>query len=198
MELWCAAKVPRIDDTTRERLLTVAERLLLESGYDAVSARAINSAAGMNPAAVHYHFGSKDALIAALLETRLAPVWQRRLDELAERGRAGWVPTVPELVDLVVNPFAELAADPVGRLRLRLLAMVVLERKEPVWTSRWFGLRPWIELLREARPELSKTEAAQRWLLAFGLVLQFFGDGMPAEVPVGTLRAFVTAGLAES
>ncbi len=47
---------------TRERLLTVAERLLLESGYDSVSVRAINAAAGANPAAVHYHFGSKRVL----------------------------------------------------------------------------------------------------------------------------------------
>lgn len=84
--------MPSTDATTRERLLTVAERLLLESGHDAVSVRAINSAAGMNPAAVHYHFGSKDALIAALLEARLAPVWQRRLDEITERRRGGWVP----------------------------------------------------------------------------------------------------------
>lgn len=190
--------VPSTDASTRERLLTVAERLLLESGYDAVSVRAINSAAGMNPAAVHYHFGSKDALIAALLEARLAPVWQRRLDEVTERRRGGWTPTVPELVDLVVTPLAELAADPVGALRLRLLARFVLGRREPAWTSRWFGLGPWIELLRDARPELAKAEAAQRWLLAFGLVLQFFADGMPGEVPVETLRAFVAAGLAGS
>ncbi len=196
MEVWCAGRVPSTD--ARERLLTVAERLLLESGYDAVSVRAINSAAGMNPAAVHYHFGSKDALIAALLEARLAPVWQQRLDEVTERRRDGWAPTVPELVDLVVTPLAGLAADPVGQLRLRLLARFVLGRREPAWTSRWFGLGPWIELLRDARPELSKAGAAQRWLLAFGLVLQFFADGMPGEVPVETLRAFVAAGLAGS
>ncbi|NIH86861.1 TetR family transcriptional regulator [Amycolatopsis granulosa] len=193
--------MPSTDATTRERLLTVAERLLLESGgdaYDSVSVRAINTAAGMNPAAVHYHFGSKDALIAALLETRLAPVWRQRLDEVTERRRDGWVPTVPELVDLVVTPLAELAADPVGRLRLRLLARFVLGRREAAWTSRWFGLEPWIELLRDARPELSQVAAAQRWLLAFGLVLQFFAGGVPGDVPAGTLRAFVTAGLAES
>ncbi|RSM75757.1 TetR family transcriptional regulator [Amycolatopsis sp. WAC 01375] len=190
--------MPSTDVTTRERLLTVAERMLLESGYDAVSVRAINSAAGMNPAAVHYHFGSKDALIAALLEARLAPMWQRRLDEITERRRGGWVPTAAELVDLVVTPLAELAADPVGQLRLRLLARFVLGRQEPTWTSRWFGLGPWIELLRDARPELSKAGAAHRWLLAFGLVLQFFAGEMPGEVPAGTLRAFLTAGLAGS
>lgn len=187
--------VPSTDTTTRERLLNVAERLLLESGYDAVSVRSICTAAGMNPAAVHYHFGSKDALIAALLEARLAPVWRQRLDEATERRANGWVPAVAELVDLVVVPLADLAADPVGKLRLRLLARFVLGRHEPAWTSRWFGLQPWIELLRQARPELSKADAAHRWLLAFGLVLQFFADGVPGEVPAGTLRAFVIAGL---
>jgi AcrR family transcriptional regulator len=188
-------------ESTRERLLTVAERLLLESGYDAVSVRAINTAAGMNPAAVHYHFGSKDALVATLLEERLAPVWREALDELQRRRREGWVPGVPELVDVVLSPLAGLAADPLGRLRLHLLARVVLAGHRLDWTSRWFGLRPWIGLLRSARPELTAREAAERWTLAFQLLLQFYGDPLaagprPARISVGTLRSFIVSGLA--
>lgn len=63
----------RVDSGTRERLLTVAERLLLESGYDEVSVRAVCTAANVNPAAVHYHFGSKVGLVSALLQARLGP-----------------------------------------------------------------------------------------------------------------------------
>ncbi|WAL69445.1 helix-turn-helix domain containing protein [Amycolatopsis cynarae] len=188
-------------ESTRARLLTVAERLLLESGYDAVSVRAINTAAGMNPAAVHYHFGSKDALVAALLEDRLAPIWQDALDLLERRRRDGRVPCVPELVDVILGPLGELAADPVGRLRLHLLARVVLGGHRLEWTSRWFGLRSWTELLRAARPGLSEREATERWSLAFQLVLQFFGDPLArtprtSPLPLGTLRGFVIAGLA--
>lgn len=186
--------------SARDRLLAVAERLFLESGYDKVSVRAINTAAGMNPAAVHYHFGSKDALVAALLERRMAPVWQDRLTELVEREQQGWTPTVDELVDVVLTPLAELTADPIGKLHVQLLARFVLGRSELEWTSRWFSLEPWVGLLRAVRPELSAREAARRWILAFDLILQSFGApltdaGSSGTAHVDTVRAFVTAGL---
>ncbi|KAA9158751.1 TetR/AcrR family transcriptional regulator [Amycolatopsis acidicola] len=185
---------------TREQLLAAAERLLAEAPYDDVSVRAINTAAGMNPAAVHYHFGSKDDLVAALLEDRLAPRWQGQLDDLEARREAGWKPAVAELVDLVLAPFTELAADPLGRLHLRLLARVVLGRRRVRWTAHWFRLRPWTELLREARPELSVPEARRRWLLAFDLIMQTIGAPLAGDADVGpattaTLRTFLTAGL---
>ncbi|GAA4827272.1 hypothetical protein GCM10025787_01460 [Saccharopolyspora rosea] len=185
---------------TRARLLVVAERLLLESGYDRVSVRAINTAAGMNPAAVHYHFGSKDGVVAALLEERLAPLWQDQLDSLAQRRKRGWVPEVAELVDVVLAPLRALAADPTGRLHLHLLARVVLGGRRLAWTSRWFGLSAWAELLRAARPDLSEDEARLRWRFAFGLVLQSCGNPLgdtpiSTEVPVEALRGFVVAGL---
>lgn len=182
------------DRTTRDRLLTVAETLLLGSGYDAVSVRAINSAAGMNPAAVHYHFGSKEGLVGALLEERLAPIWQAHLASIDAN------PTVAELVDIVVRPLAELTQDPVGHLRLNLLARMVLCHQEMQFTGQWFRIDPWVDLLRAARPELSRAAAAERWTLAFTLVLQFFGDPYsdrpsPSRVPVEVLRTFLVAGL---
>ncbi|MGV9412603.1 TetR/AcrR family transcriptional regulator [Nocardia sp. NPDC003693] len=192
----------RVNDdlSTRQKLLAVAERLLLESGYDAVSVRAVNAAAGMNPASVHYHFGSKEALVAALLEDRLAPIWRQQLDAVSERRARGWMPAIAELVDVVVDPLAELAADPVGRLRLHLLARVVLGGREQAWSAKWFALEPWADLLCAIRPELSERAAAGRWGLAFTLVLEYFGDPLSVaprtrQVPVDTLKSFVVAGL---
>jgi AcrR family transcriptional regulator len=181
-------------------LLDVAERLLLESGYERLSVRAVNAAAGMNPAAVHYHFGSKEALVAALLEDRLGPLWQNQLAELSSRHDDGRPASVAELVEVVVGPLTNLAADPVGRLRLHLLARFVLGRRAPAFTSRWFTLRPWVDLLRDARPDLPHHEARHRWTLAFTLLLQSFGNPLadtPADgdVPPTTLTAFIVAGL---
>ncbi len=182
--------------STRARLLAAAEQELLATGYDRLSVRAVNAAAGMNPAAVHYHFGSKEALVATLLQERLGPLWQPRLAELTERPD----PTpVAELVDVVIGPLTELAADPVGRLRLHLLARFVLGRRAPAFTDRWFALSPWVELLRAARPDLTVREARRRWAMAFTLILQHYGDPLadvPSEAaPPESLRAFVIAGL---
>ena len=52
----------------REAILNTAERLFAERGIDAVSLRTINAEAGYSVAALHYHFGTRDGLIRALLE----------------------------------------------------------------------------------------------------------------------------------
>ena len=58
---------------TKEQILDVAERMFAESGVHGVSLRAIIAEAGVNLAAVHYHFGSKDALVEAVFERRVGP-----------------------------------------------------------------------------------------------------------------------------
>ena len=61
---------PASDSTTRSRLLDAARELLTERGFSGVTTRAIADRAGVNNALVHYHFGSKTALLteAALAE----------------------------------------------------------------------------------------------------------------------------------
>ncbi|MCH8544746.1 MAG: TetR family transcriptional regulator [Alcanivorax sp.] len=58
---------------TVERILDTAEVLFAEKGFAETSLRAITSKAGVNLAAVNYHFGSKEALIQAIFERFLAP-----------------------------------------------------------------------------------------------------------------------------
>src|SRR3989337_4018648 len=66
---------------TRTRILDVAEELFMLHGFEGTSMRLLTGKAGVNLAAVNYHFGSKDALIEALFRRRLAPM-------NAERGAA--------------------------------------------------------------------------------------------------------------
>lgn len=67
---------------TKERLLDVAERLFAEEGFEAVSLRAITAEAGANLAAVNYHFGSKEALVGAVVARQVEPINRRRLELL--------------------------------------------------------------------------------------------------------------------
>ncbi len=51
---------------TKTRILDAAARLFAEQGLEGVSLRAVTAEAGVNLAAVNYHFGSKEALLAAM------------------------------------------------------------------------------------------------------------------------------------
>src|SRR3978361_789329 len=80
-------------DQPRPAILAAAERLYADRGFGDVTLRDIVAAADVNLAAVNYHFGSKDELIAELFVTRsLAPTRERlnelKLAEEAGRGRA--------------------------------------------------------------------------------------------------------------
>lgn len=59
---------------TRDRLIQAAIRLFTSQAYDAVSVRALAAAAHVNLGAVTYHFGSKQALYHAAIESMSAPL----------------------------------------------------------------------------------------------------------------------------
>lgn len=69
---------------TKDRILDVAERLFGEEGLDRVSIRDVTERAEVNVAAINYHFGSKEELIAAVFARRLGPLNSARLQMLAE------------------------------------------------------------------------------------------------------------------
>jgi AcrR family transcriptional regulator len=94
-------------ETTRERLLNVAEQRFGEGGYEGTSLRAITVAATANIAAVNYHFGSKEALLRAAVGRAMAPVnaeRRRRLDQLEASGS----PTPEELIRAFIEPGLDL------------------------------------------------------------------------------------------
>src|SRR6059058_2707639 len=90
---------------TRRQLVRVAERLFAEEGVDAVSIRAVNAAAKLGAASIHYHFGSKEKLVEAVVLDQGQRVTDRireRCQELAEQADP---PTAHQLVDLIAEPF---------------------------------------------------------------------------------------------
>jgi AcrR family transcriptional regulator len=186
--------------STPARLLEAAERLFLEHGYDRVTARMINAEAGCNPAAIHYHFGSKEHLVAQLLEVRLLQRWhERRFGFTALEARSD--PTVEEVVRHSVRPLARLV-DEGGReqLYVHLLARVYLGHWDVRWRSPYFEAEPWLRVLARALPELDADELRTRWDFATRLNLTMFGDPLasriePRAVDADELIAFIVAAL---
>ena len=76
-------------DLTRNAILEAAERLYAISGFADVTLRDIVAAANVNLAAVNYHFGSKDELIAELFITRSLATNRERLSELKQAEQRG-------------------------------------------------------------------------------------------------------------
>ena len=93
---------------TEQRLLLAAERLFAEKGVDAVSLRAINAAASTNVASLHYHYGSKDALLEALIRERSREIHKRRASLLEALEGAETI-TARGLAEAFAIPVAELS-----------------------------------------------------------------------------------------
>ena len=97
---------------TKERILDAAEELFADLGPSKTSLRAITAAAGVNLAAVNYHFGSKESLIEAVLARRLEPVNQDRLNQLDTLEAGEGEVSLEELLTAFVRPAFELTNDP--------------------------------------------------------------------------------------
>jgi len=103
-------------------ILDAAEELFAQQGFDATSIRAVTRHAGMNPAAVHYHFGSKEVLLRALLERRIAPLNEERLLLLDHVLRDG-EPDLERLLDAYLRPVLRHADAAAGALTTLLFEL---------------------------------------------------------------------------
>lgn len=91
-------------------MIDAAERLAAEEGLGAMSLRAVQTAAGQrNKSAAHYHFGSREGLIEAVIIERMRPINERRAELLAELPRTA---SVADLVDTLVRPLVEAILKP--------------------------------------------------------------------------------------
>jgi AcrR family transcriptional regulator len=98
---------------TKEKILDAAESLFMEHGFEATGLRQITAGAGVNLAAVHYHFGSKDELFEAVLTRRLDPMNQERVELLdALERKSGRTPLSCEtIIGAMILPALKLARD---------------------------------------------------------------------------------------
>ncbi|UUX96400.1 TetR/AcrR family transcriptional regulator [Aquabacterium sp. J223] len=170
------ARRARPAESARARFLDAAERLFSERGYDGTSVRAIAEAAGANLGALHYYWGSKEALLEEMCERRLRPVAEeriRRLDECLVRA-AGGVPDLREVLEAFLAPAllhedqSEQERQQVGRLLACLntsAAPEVLRVRANLIDET--SLRT-VRLLRQACPQLDDESFYWRLHAVFG------------------------------
>lgn len=120
-------------DTPR-RILDVAERLIAEKGIGNTSLRSIINEAGVNLAAVHYHFGSKQALVLEVFKRHLEPVNRQRLQLLDElEQQAGDAPVALEaIIRAFFQPIINLQVEQPHQMEhiMKLFGRVFVESKD--------------------------------------------------------------------
>jgi len=161
---------------THDRILDVAEALFATHGIQGTSIRHITDRAGVNVAAVNYHFGSKDKLVAAVIDRRFQDLEDERsiaLDRLEERHLSeGRAPPLEELAAVLVTPaFRHLRSGHPGWLNfIRVLARLTWEPGAEKFAPPPSSLRIFDRfdaLLKLAVPNLAGDDARRSWRLAF-------------------------------
>ena len=115
---------------TAEKILDAAEGLFADSGYDAVSVRAITKRAGVELALVNYHFGSKQGLFSRVVERRAAEINAARVSLLNAHANST---SVELIIDAFTRPFLEKSLLGGGwKSYARLIAQI---SNSPRWTK---------------------------------------------------------------
>ena len=170
---------PSID--TRDRLLDAAEELFAKHGYSDVSTRTIADEAKANSAAVHYHFGSKEALLDAVFRRRLDPLNQVRIERIkACFDEPGGKADIEELLKAFLEPPLALPETD-GERYFRLLAGRASNDPNPDVKRILFGVydavgHSFVEAVIAACPHLDKEELFWRVACIYGAMLYIRAD----------------------
>lgn len=167
-------------ESTRERILKAAERIYAASGFHGMSLREVTMLAGVNLAAVNYHFGSKDKLIHAIADRRLTPINAERVRMLQLMRKRHVDAPIPaeELVTSLVEPvFKALRSGGKGNrvIMVRLVAQMLIDdphRFSHIHRDFYKGVvDTYYEELVKTFPGLTAHQAYARFFCAFAMVL---------------------------
>ena len=119
---------PELKPSVRKRLMDASEQLFAEHGWNAVSIRTIVTAAGVNLAALHYHFGSKEQLLSEIFAARAKPIAEERMRLLAEINLDN-APSLERILEAFLRPALTIGSDRRfgGRAFIRLRARLATE-----------------------------------------------------------------------
>jgi AcrR family transcriptional regulator len=181
-----ARRPPGADQDTRARILVAAAEVFVRQGIEAGTIREITDLAGVNLAAVNYHFGSREALLREVLGQAAGPMNAARLRALDQAAQhyAPHAPPLTAIVDALVRPLIEAprwqdGTRPLIRLIQQLRALpyglanrLMAEQFDAV-------AQRFIAAFQAALPHLSRAEIVWRYEFARGAVVHVLADCDP-------------------
>ncbi len=140
---------------TMQRILDSAERLFAENGYRGTSLRMITSDAGVNLAAVNYHFGSKEKLVRQVFERKMVPLNRLRIENIegviSQSWESGQRPTVKNVLHAFLGPtFETMLEDPKGNSFLTLVVRSMADTDSTLNSCFAESVQPVIKIFHEA------------------------------------------------
>jgi AcrR family transcriptional regulator len=205
-------KIP--ESGPKRHLLDVAERLFAAKGFESVSVRDITREAVVNVAAVNYHFGGRDTLVALVIGRHLRPVNEERaarVEVLEKKSPGKGVVPVEEIIEALARPL-------VGAVRKSGLpepAACELLGRILAWRGPGFPgelemqtqtvIARFMRILGKALPTVSAEELVWRMHFVTGGMIQMLMGRAGVEVSgataidatLGRFIRFATAGLRE-
>ena len=169
------------------RILAAAEQLFSEGGEDATSLRAITRQAGVNVAAIHYHFGGRDGLLRAILDRKIGPLNEHRLRLLDEvEARYGSRVPVDALLGAFLRPDLALLESlrESGQFQFcRFMGRAYTEPSPAVaaFVDDQFAVvsQRFMPLLAEAIPAVAASELQLRMRMVIAVITVMFATATP-------------------
>jgi AcrR family transcriptional regulator len=160
--------------TAREAIIDAAVRHFAEHGYGGASLREILRDAGVNTAAAHYHFGSKEAVYREAVSRYLNRLCEeRRIALLAIEADLDPQERLERLIRAYIEPHLRLCREPAAHDYVRLMARFITEDNELTRRTYTEILEPvrslYLAAFAKVAPHLSREEL--RRLFSFMVVL---------------------------
>jgi AcrR family transcriptional regulator len=201
--------MPRDAGPTRDSLIEAGLRLFADRGIHAPLSAVVVAAGQRNTSALHYHFGGREGLLAAITSVhneRIETARAAMLDDLAADGEA----TLDDLVRAMIVPWAQLLDDIDGRRYLSVVSQFdhlfelwdEADRSPPEAARNMWWI---VEVLPDGFPDAVKRERITQLLSmvaeALGMRARGIDRGRPmrlghdefvanlVEMMVGALRA---------
>ena len=108
-------KRQQLGESSRNGILDAATSLLAERGYAGMSVSALSKASGVASSSIYWHFGSKDGVLAAVVERRIMQFFMRHPDSRLSPG------TPVQRLQAMIRGSAEAFESEPDPLRLLLL-----------------------------------------------------------------------------
>jgi AcrR family transcriptional regulator len=197
---------------TKEQILNIAEGQFAEKGFAGTTLRGVIREAGVNIAAVHYHFGSKEELFIAVVRRVAQQIVQSQLQQLAKYENRTELPSVENILEAFIAPplrvipqmgeAGMIRAQFLGRCRAEPLPIQQRAEKEFDESQQRF-----LDILQRVLPNQTRTELQWKLDLAIAILIRTLnqvrqtgklitgGSAEEIETAIARLVKFVAQGM---